>query len=191
MFWLVCPALNNFLARLERHGAVRRISEIHRANPHLLAAHEASHAVYERRCEELLSSEPGKWEFFHSHFVRPTEAERRRYGNAAVAQPQDVKCLHALCAAALGGAPNPVGCIAIEYTKYISEQLFKPDGEDAVKQPHLDDIETFARFMVQWEPKVWTEAPRVSGHELCRSAARVILALEGHAPRLRKKHRKN
>lgn len=120
-FWLTCSHLNNLVARLERQGAVAAVARLMRSNTEFAQAHADSHAVYAQRVKQLLSHE--QWLFFDSHFVNPADACHRKFGNAAVSHVHDLKCLHALVAQSLCGAPNPIGDIVINFIAFMHTLL--------------------------------------------------------------------
>ncbi|RNF18956.1 uncharacterized protein Tco025E_04347 [Trypanosoma conorhini] len=219
LFWLTCPYLNTMVARLERHGAVGALQRLVDENGRLAAQHVASHARYEARARALLSDQ--RWAFFESHFVSPPEsASGRKYGNAAVGHAKDLKCLHALVAQSLCGAPNPIGDAVLQYILHLSKRV------EAVRQPEreslpakeakaaaaaageeekdnaapacvssLDDISAFVAFVEGWA--LQTEDERgafpsaLDANDVCSAACNVLTFLEGRPPRPRKKHRIN
>lgn len=138
VFWLTCPNLNALVARMERNGGVQIVAEQLRSHASLRQWHVASHDAYEARVKSVLSDV--QWQFFRQHFlqqgspkasVSPPSAAlptlgashslntRRKYGNAAVSHAEDMKCLHALVGQSLGGAPNPIGSLVLNYIHYL------------------------------------------------------------------------
>ena len=222
--WLVEPHLNNLLARFERHGAVKAIEAFMGvdgkagvAAPELgqqmLAAHLAGHAAYvDEVVPRLDDAQRTLWT---QRFGAEAEPSKQKHGNGAVSEPKSVKCLHALTAAALGGAPNAVGCAVAKYIAYLASPAVslrctaggtataaaQADGVDATKDDaaavaptDIDNIESFFTWLKTTGPAAFSfgeggakaDVPRV-----CESAAAILVAVEGHAPRARKKHRIN
>lgn len=142
LFWLTCPAVNNLIARMERHGIIATLASRMSHDACLQEAHIQSHRVYEDLAMSLLMPEQAA--FFRQHFLTddadssfcsgdaPLEVEeeeprrkaalnaRRKYGNAAVCHATDLKCLHALAAQSLCNAPNPLGNAVLHYMLHLS-----------------------------------------------------------------------
>ncbi|ESL09492.1 hypothetical protein TRSC58_02785 [Trypanosoma rangeli SC58] len=214
LFWLTCPFLNTMVARLERHGAVGALQRLVDANAGVAARHVASHARYEARARALLSDE--RWTFFDAHFVSLPESpggRGRKYGNAAVGHAKDLKCLHALVAQSLCGAPNPIGDAVLHYIIHLSKEVEKlqqpardpaPDKDEKTAEEDnaaptsgnsLDDISAFVVFVEGWtlqtEDERGTLPVAVDASNVCSAACKVLTFLGGRPPRLRKKHRIN
>ena len=187
IFWLQCPSLNNILARFERHGAIRMLQQRLSEDAALLASHVASHLVYESRVRSILPTEEQR-AFFFDQFVQPTDASKRKFGNAGVSHAEDMKCLHALAAQSLGGAPNPIGTAVLLYVADLHAKL----NSGSITIADADDFVRFFAFYDSLKP----DQLKMSGDELCSPTlcavtASLLIALEGHEPRARKKHRKN
>ncbi|KAF8276615.1 putative Protein of unknown function (DUF501) [Trypanosoma cruzi] len=211
LFWLTCPYLNIIVARLERHGAIGALQQLVDENERVAAQHVASHARYEERARSLLSNQ--RWAFFDSHFVSiPESSGGRKYGNGAVGHAKDLKCLHALVAQSLCGAPNPIGDAVLQYIYLFSkkvESLRRPtkssrleEGGDEAEEENVlasagffDDISVFVDFVEGWAKKNEEERAKLpvalNANDYCSAACSVLTFLEGRPPRLRKKHRIN
>ncbi|KAG8347074.1 putative Protein of unknown function (DUF501) [Trypanosoma vivax] len=210
VFWLTCPYLNNIVARFERHGAVAALQKLILEDRAVSMAHVASHSFYENRVRELLDKE--QWEFFYKHFVSgaANSSGARRYGNAAVSHATDLKCLHALVAQTMCGAPNPIGDAIVQFIFFLSDEVDilqrnqcptptpgadVRNGGDTTKIP-LDELSVLVKFVKDWIHKSVSDENRglrvpVSGDELCSSACKVVTFLEGRPPRRRRKCRIN
>ena len=212
--WLVDPALNNLLARFERHGAVRRVeafmAEGGALGATMAAGHVAGHATYVDRVVARLPPEMAS--LWQERFGAGAAAAHRKYGNAAVGTPSAVKCLHALTAQALGGAPNPVGCAVARYIVWLASPAVRVVGPGALSADDgattaaaaadgdgprvvaVDDLDAFFAWLLATGDTAFTfgdggATQAVPG--VCEAAAAVLVAAEGHAPRPRKKHRVN
>lgn len=125
VFWCTCPALNNLIARLESANGVLVVNKFLDARPEVAAVHCDSHAIFESRVRHLLVREsPELWDFYETHFIKGSSSSidsgndpkvTRKYGNAAVSNPKDVKCFHALVGQELCGASNPLGVAICNY----------------------------------------------------------------------------
>ncbi|RNE99783.1 hypothetical protein TraAM80_07971 [Trypanosoma rangeli] len=212
LFWLTCPYLNTMVARLERQGAVSALQRLVDGNARVAARHVASHARYEAHARALLSDE--RWTFFDAHFVSlPESAGGRKYGNAAVGHAKDLKCLHALVAQSLCGAPNPIGDAVLHYIIHLSKKVEElqhpardpaPDKDEKAAEEDnaapasvnsFDDISAFVVFVEGWtlqtEDEHGTLPVAVDASGACSAACKVLTFLEGRPPRHRKKHRIN
>lgn len=119
--------------------------------------------------------------------MNPDDATKRKFGNAGVSHSADMKCLHALAAQALAGAPNPIGCAVLLYIIHLHECVNK-----GLSSKEADDFSRFFVFLQTLTNEVLTtNADKLRGMGICEAAASMIIALEGHQPRARKKHRKN
>lgn len=122
LFWLTCPHINHVVAALERLGCVHAVDRFLRSSPSVMSRHCGSHAIFESRVKQLLEAsdcDPGLWSFYRDHFIDCAEAGKRKYGNAAVGHPEDMKCLHALVAQELCGAANPVGAALCNFIVFM------------------------------------------------------------------------
>ncbi|EKF33623.1 hypothetical protein MOQ_002503 [Trypanosoma cruzi marinkellei] len=211
LFWLTCPYMNIIVARLERHGAIGALQRLVDENERVAAQHVASHARYEKRARALLSDQ--QWAFFDSHFVSiPESSGGRKYGNGAVGHAKDLKCLHALVAQSLCGAPNPIGDAVLQYIYLFSKKVealrrpaqnFHPEeGRDEAEEENdfasarsFDDVSVFVDFVEDWTTKHEEERAKLpvalDANDYCSAACSVLTFLEGRLPRLRKKHRIN
>ena len=201
VFWLTCPHLNNLIARWERCGAVSKLSDTLRTHSALLEAHVASHEVYESRVLSLLPE--GQRQFFKEHYI-DCSPDKRKFGNAAVRHSEDVKCLHALVAQAMCGSPNPLGDALLAYIHgvhlHVSELTSTEDGTAAKLHCHtsiravvddMDSLQTFVGEFSLHRECVHMQDKPFDAHRHCMAAAEILMACEGHAPRMRKKHRRN
>ncbi|AAZ10694.1 Protein of unknown function (DUF501), putative [Trypanosoma equiperdum] len=221
LFWLTCPYLNTIVARFERHSAISALQRLLDNDRKVSEAHVASHARYEERAKELLSSE--RWAFFDAHFVTGAaeSAGGRKYGNAAVSHATDLKCLHALVAQSLCGASNPIGDAVIHYILLLAEKvktiknasapLSSEKGSSgdcstaevcggensfAAESLALDEVSLLVEFVKQrlTDDIRGDRSDLRSVHDadkLCSSACEVLTFLDGRPPRSRKKHRIN
>ncbi|KEG10636.1 hypothetical protein DQ04_03481060 [Trypanosoma grayi] len=212
LFWLTCPYLNTMVARLERHGAVGALQKLVDNNANVAAQHVASHRHYEERARALLSAE--RWEFFSSHFTSGSESQgNRKYGNAAVSHAKDLKCLHALVAQSLCGAPNVIGDAILFYMLFLSQKVETFDKVSEKTASHtddaendsndtftdekrsLDDVSALVAFVESWSSKNvakdGTSSTVLDADDVCSAACNVLTFLEGRPPRPRKKHRIN
>lgn len=131
VLWLVCPFVNNCIARVERTGGVKKIDARLKTDAFLGPLHEASHRVYEGYVTRTLLTDPEEQARFLKMFVNVETNEEahkkgnwnRKYGNAGVSGPRDLKCFHAVAAQALGGASNPVGCVVVNYLFHMYDVL--------------------------------------------------------------------
>lgn len=133
VLWLVCPLVNNAIARIERTGGVRLIDARLKTDAFLGPLQEASHRVYESYVTQTLLKDPEEQQRFLKMFVQVDAGEEkeghkrgnynRKYGNAGVSAPRDLKCFHAVAAQALGGAANPVGCVVVLYLFFLNDKL--------------------------------------------------------------------
>ena len=159
----------------------------------------------------------------------------RRYGNASVSSPSDVKCLHAQLGGALGGVPTPIGCAVANYVlhleselaavtgvegkttdEHVGEKRKPPESDENIEKSSLlaaiKNLSHLGAFLDQQKteaylphPEKWfsTAPPSAGGNSeeansdsvptsgLCDSALKVLMAIDGHAPRTRKKKRLN
>eukprot|EP00796_Vickermania_ingenoplastis_P004386 gene4386-3189_t len=213
LFWCTCPNLNNLVARMERHGGVQTVNRFFGNHPAARAALCSSNTVFEERARELLHSvDAPLWTFYNSHFIHPNNPAKRKYGNAAVSHPEDVKCLHALVAQELCGAENPVGAAVTNFIVFLYEQL-KLDATAPLDDPALFEaflavalragtaplrgarLEYLAREKEEHHSSpphgwsyTWRSLDDLRGlqPDLCAMAHTVIVGLEGHAPRARR-----
>ncbi len=187
IFWLQCPSINNILARFERHGAVKMLQQRLVDDPPLRQLHVASHKAYESRVRVILPTDEQRT-FFFEQFVHPADPSKRKFGNAGVAHDDDMKCLHALAAQALGGAPNPIGAAVLLYVADLHTKV----NAGTLDPTDADDFSHFFAFYDSLKPnQLALSGEQLDSDTLCAEAASLLIALEGHAPRARKKHRKN
>ncbi|KAG5494100.1 hypothetical protein JKF63_01935 [Porcisia hertigi] len=157
LFWLTCPNLNAIIARLEGHRGVQAVTEAMAQQTSLCEWHVHSHDDYTVRAKGLLS--PAQWAFFDAHFLSQVPPPLRKYGNAAVGHPTDVKCLHALVAQTLAGVSNPAGSIVVNYVLLQYQLANEPVEMGGVEQQSdeekrsalrgtLDSREFFMSFIV-------------------------------------------
>nr|CCC89980.1 conserved hypothetical protein [Trypanosoma congolense IL3000] len=220
LFWVTCPNLNNIIARLERHGAVGAVQSLINNDCDVSEAHVASHLHYEKRAKELL--DPERWKLFDAHFgAGAVDSPRgRKYGNAAVSHATDIKCLHALVAQSLCGAPNPIGDAVLRYVLVMAERvrLFKSsqrtccaheDNCERIACSGMDDrndklileedmlmdstslAEFVRRFVLEKENHVCDSSGEVNADSFCSAALEVVTFLDGRPPKARKKYRIN
>lgn len=208
-FWLVCPSLNNIIARFERHGVVAMLTQRLSADPALLCAHVESHKKYEALVLSLLSAEQA--EFFTAHFLDCPDEAKRKFGNAGVGHEGDLKCVHALVAQSLGGASNPLGNLILKYIVALEEQVRSACSEevrtimaceDLGSNPSIsakiDDVANIERFLDSEGLGNVVEDNLQDGvardefcTRVCAKAEWLLQQAEGHFLRARKKHRKN
>jgi hypothetical protein len=207
IFWLTDVGINNLLGRFERNGAVKMIEARMETESALLKLHEASHAVYVARVLPLLSE--AQRAFFLATFVEIKERPRK-YGNAGVGEAKAVKCLHAQVASALAGAPTPVGCAVVRYMVDIAGRIQAAarakkaaakeddapgDGKASnvvAGDIDVDDFTNFLKFLDATGPTAFTfDEFDLAAADVCGSAMSVVVAVEGHEPRPRKKNRIN
>lgn len=159
VLWLTCPYINHTVARMERCNGVQVATRCFREHETLRQRHIRSHAVYLERVKELLDAP--QWCFFHTHFAEPADEGSKKFGNAAVCHEGDLKCLHALVAQTLGGAPNPLGDAAVNYMLFCHHLVsaahsWGANSEDGAAPPprqrlveliHSEDL--FYSFLAQ------------------------------------------
>jgi hypothetical protein len=198
LFWLTCPKIHSFVGHLEFLGAAQFLEEYLAVNEELRSAHIRSHGSFLEKLKELLS--PSRYQEYLDKFARsvPEELELqvkggqgaiRRYGNAAVSLPENVKCLHALTACALVGVFNPLGTIVLQYLHHLGQR------SDAVKDsntPAGATLEEFQYFVEECnKAKSWSSAQ--PEFDPCECAKKVFLLIQGREikDRSRKKRRRH
>lgn len=212
LFWLTCPSLNNLVARFERHGIIALLTSRFATDKDLLERHVASHALYTKLAEERLPEDQAK--FFFDQFVKNADLSKRKFGNAAVGHPEDLKCMHALVAQSLAGAFNPLGNLCLHYIlrlqNLLDHAMCSVQEEDKVTDTSelharrishvVDKVSGVLEFLdergLDWflEPPMETlqdGTKSVAAAKCCQAAEAIVFAAEGHAPRARKKYRKN
>lgn len=198
VFWLMHSALNNLIARFERFGAVKLMEAYFSQHPAILELHITSHKNYENVVLRQLDAPQAA--FFRATHIAPVKA--RKFGNAGVGEAHAIKCLHAQVASALGGARTPAGCAIVRYICSLHDRIADYDaqrklGEDAPEPAATlvaDDVDRFENFFAFCEAvgdAVWDFDDEFLQRErdVCAAAAAVLLHVEGHAPRARRKHR--
>jgi hypothetical protein len=199
LFWLTCPKIHSFVGHLEFLGAAQFLEEYLTVNDDLRAAHIRSHAsfleklqgilpttVYQQYLDKFARDAPGEHEL---PAVKGGQGATRRYGNAAVSLPENVKCLHALTACALVGIFNPLGTIVLQYLHHLG-QLSEKAKESTT--PAGASLEEFQHFVEECnKTKGWSNGQ--PQFDPCECAKKVFLLIQGREikDRSRKKRRRH
>lgn len=141
VMWLVSNPLNSLISRLERTTIIRHLGPLlpRRADKSVIFPESdtsfpanlcrninQSHTIFLDRLKGLFEADGKAHEFeeYKTCFVT-SPLELRKYGNAGVCHPTDLKCLHALVGQTLGGAPNPLGDATVQLIFHIHATLTK------------------------------------------------------------------
>ena len=156
VMWLVSAPLNSLISRLERTTIIRHLGPMlprradkevifpdtdHSFPANLARSINKSHTIFLERLSDLFKADGKDHEFeeYKACFVT-SPVELRKYGNAGVCHPTDLKCLHALVGQTLGGAPNPLGDATVRLIFALHEVLMKEQHERKLQATATDAI---------------------------------------------------
>ena len=195
-FWLTCPMVNSVLGRLEHDGVIKLLTRLLFEDTHLLQLHVESHALYHSRAKEEMETEELRQLFTLQFFGK-------KFGNAGVNHEQDVKCVHALVAQTLCGAPHPFGSALVRFLLNLRSTLnslnsnIETGGKEAgvpCRAEPVSLVVLLQHFLRENAPTCYT--PLVHDEELgsniCEASRDVTaICLGGRVARTRKKRRIN